>query len=183
MTPTTPMAPMTTAQAQAKTTRTSTVRELARGALAPLIAAAVVLALLAGWVATGGFGTIARERITVLDAAVAMPSTPGLAAAYLTISDSGAHADELVSVATPDARQSMLMGDSQASGAGVMRQLTGIAIPAHSTVTLGPYTTDIQLTGFGAAKLKLGGTIPLTLTFRDLGPVTVQARIVAPGTT
>jgi copper(I)-binding protein len=179
------MTPMTTAQAQPrpKTSHTSTVRELARGALAPLIAAAVVLALLAGWVATGGFGTIARERITVLDAAVAMPSTPGLTAAYLTISDSGAHADELVSVATPDAQESMLMGDSKSAGAGVMRQLTGIAVPAHSTVTLGPYTTDIQLTGLGTAKLKLGGTIPLTLTFRDLGPVTVQARIVAPGTT
>ena len=174
---------MTTAQTQARTTAASTVRELARGALAPLVAVAVVLALLVGWVVGGGFGTIAREKITVLNAAVAMPSTPGLTAAYLTISDSGAHADELVSVATPAARQSMLMGDSQAAGAGVMRQLTGIAVPEHSTVTLGPYTDDVQLTGVGSAELKFGATIPLTLTFRDLGPFTVQARVVAPGTT
>lgn len=157
-------------------------REAARGAIAPLLAAGVVLALLAGWVATGGFGTIARERITVQGAAVVVPSTPGLTAAYLTISDDGAHSDELVSVSTPVATQSMLMGESESAGAGVMRQLGGIAVPAHASVTLGPYTEDVQLSGISASQLTLGRTIPLTLTFRNLGPITVQARVIASGT-
>ena len=155
------------------------VLSVAKAAAAPVMAAAVVLGVLVVWVLTGAFGTVARERIEIADARAPLPTTPGLTAVYLTMSDTGAEGDELLSAETSGARTTMLTGDRERDGAGAMTQLAGITIPAHGKVELGPYTEDIMLEG--VRPLHVGQTVMLTLTFRTLGTVTVPVNVVAPG--
>lgn len=151
----------------------------AKAAAAPALAAAVVLGVLVVWVLTGGLGTVARERIEIADARAPLPTTPGLTAVYLTVSDTGAEGDELLSAEASGAQTTMLTSNQEHGGAGVMTQLTGITIPAHGVVELGPYTEDIMLEG--VRPLRIGQSMTLTLTFRTLGTLTVPVSVVAPG--
>lgn len=148
---------------------------------APVAAAALVLGLLVVWVLSGGFGTIARERIEIADARAPLPTTPGLTVVYLTVTDTGADGDELLAASATEARTGMLMGNQDSGGAGVMTRLAEIPIPAHGSTALGPYTRDIMLEN--VATLHVGQSLTLTLTFRTLGTLTVPVRVVAPGST
>lgn len=155
--------------------------ELARAAAAPLITGALLLALLWAWVAGGGLGTIARVRLQITGAIVPLPATPAATAAYLTIRNTGAEADELLSVATDSAQRTMLADNTGASGAtsGSMVELKGITVPAHGTVVLGPYADDIML--MQPKSLSVGQTVVLVLDFRTLGQVTVDAKVAPLG--
>ncbi len=154
-------------------------RELAVAALAPVACAAVLLVLLASYVIGGGGGTITRVRIEVSSAAVAMPaSTGGRAVTYLTLINlSGA--DQLLSVTSPAARRiELIQHNGTATGPG--RLLPRLAIPAHATLSLSPFGSDIVL--INPATLTFGQMLPLTFTFRNAGRVTVEATVTAPGT-
>ena len=155
------------------------VLSVVKAAAPPVAAAAVVLTVLVVWLLTGAFGTVARERIEIADARAPLPTTPGLTAVYLTVRDTGAEDDELLSAEASGVQTTMLTGNQERDGAGVMTRLTGIAIPAHADVELGPYTEDIMLEG--VRPLHVGQTMTLTLTFRTLGTLTVPVSVVAPG--
>ena len=66
----------------------------ARAAAVPLVAGVLLLALLRAWVASGGLGTIARIHLQITGAIVPLPATPDATAAYLTIRNTSAAADE-----------------------------------------------------------------------------------------
>jgi copper(I)-binding protein len=138
----------------------------------------VLLGLLAGWVASGGAGTISRVRIKISSASLAMPVTRGGPAyAYLVVENVGA-ADSLESATVPGAGQVRIVRhDGSAAGPG--RILTSLAIPAHGSVSLSPMGPDIELIG---AHLIYGQDVPLTLTFRNAGRVSVEATVTPPGT-
>jgi len=146
----------------------------------PLTAAVVLIFVLTYWVTSGGFGTIAQVRIDVVGATVPVPATPGLTAAYLTIRNSGDAADELLSVSAAGADRTMLVQNSTDGGSGSMSQVSGIAVPAHGSTTLGPFGADIMI--MDDHPLRAGQTITLVLTFRAAGEVTVQATVTPPGT-
>ena len=55
-----------------------------------------------------------------------------------------------------------------------------MAIPAHGTLSLSPFGLDIVLQDPGS--LTVGGSVPLVLTFRHGGRVTVYATVTPPGT-
>ena len=59
----------------------------------------------------------------------------------------------------------------------MVRELT---IPAGGTVTLTPFGDDVVLTD--PVRYENDATVPLTLTFRQAGRVTVTADVTAPGT-
>jgi hypothetical protein len=166
----------TTATEPAPRTRTLAVG-LGRAAVAPLITGVLLLALLGAWVAGDGLGTIARVHLAITGAIVPLPATPEATAAYLTIRNTGAEADELLSVSTASAQRAMLTGNAATAGtaAGGMTELTGITVPAHGTVVLGPYADDIML--MQPKNLALGQTVVLILDFRVLGQVTVDAKV------
>jgi len=152
--------------------------QLLRAGLAPVICALVLLALLTGWVASGGAGTISRVRIKISSASLAMPLTPdGPAYAYLIVQNLGA-ADTLESATVPGARQVRIVRHN-GSAAGPGRILANLAIPANGTVSLSPMGPDIELIG---AHLIYGQDVPLTLTFRNAGRVSVEAMVTPPGT-
>jgi copper(I)-binding protein len=153
---------------------------LIRAGLAPVVCAAALIALLSAWVATGGAGTVSRVTIRVGQAAVTLPSSsaPGQAATFLTITNLGGP-DTLLSVRSPAAsRVTFVRHNGSAAGPGVtLRQL---AIPAHATLSLNPFGSDIVLRD--PRSLVVGASVPLVLTFRHAGPVTVYATVTPPGT-
>jgi copper(I)-binding protein len=65
-----------------------------------------------------------------------------------------------------------------AAGSGI--ELRQLAIPAHGTLSLSPFGLDIVLQDPGS--LTVGATVPLVLTFRHTGRITVYAAVTPPGT-
>jgi len=153
---------------------------LIRAGLAPVICAAALIGLLSAWVATGGAGTVSRVTIKVGQAAVTLPSSsaPDRAATFLTITNLGGP-DALLSVRSSSAgRVTLVRHDGSAAGPGItLRQM---AIPAHATLSLNPLGMDIVLQD--PRSLAVGGSVPLILTFRHAGPVTIYATVTPPGT-
>jgi copper(I)-binding protein len=145
-----------------------------------VICAAALIALLSAWVATGGAGTVSRVTIRIGQAAVTLPysTAPGQADTFLTITNLGGP-DTLLSVRSPDAsRVTFARHNGSAAGPGVaLRQLV---IPAHATLSLNPFGPDIVLQD--PHSLAVGATVPLILTFRHAGRVTVYATVTPPGT-
>ncbi len=160
-------------------------RDLARAGAGPVACAAVLIGLLSAWVATGGAGNITPVRIQITQAAVPMRSYPGAAAApsgpagtFLTIWNPTGQPDELLSVRSPAARHIVLRRSSGPEDPGSL--VPGLAIPARTTVTLTPFGNDVVLTD--PVRFEGDRTVPLTLTFRRAGQVTVNADVTAPGT-
>jgi periplasmic copper chaperone A len=156
-------------------------RELARGAAAPLACAALLIALLSGWVLAGGAGTITRVRIQVTLAAIPLQSFSASAAAgrptpaYLVIHNLTGTADELLVATTPASARVVLTRH----GADLAARVPALAVPAHGTITLDPFGPDLVLAA--PHELAAGDTVPLTLDFRRAGQVRVQALVTAPG--
>ena len=155
-------------------------RDLLRAVAGPLICAVVVTGLLAAWAGTGGGGTLTRIRLQVTQAAVPMRAfTPQAAAAvptattFLTINNLSGTADELVAARTPLARSVVLRQPSQAAGGPLV-------IPAHGTLALTPFDDDLVLQH--PSPYESRATVPLTLTFRHSGTVTIDAPVTGPGT-
>jgi copper(I)-binding protein len=159
--------------------------DLTRAAAIPVACAVVLGGLLAGWVLTGGVGTIHRVQIQVTQAAVPMRGySTGTSAAvhsagtYLTIRDLTGRADELTAVTSPVARRVVLTQRRSLTGPRtVVRELT---VPAHGTLTLTPFGDDVILENPRAYETR--SSVPLVLTFRHTGKLAVNAAVSAPGT-
>ena len=151
-------------------------RDLLRAVAGPVICAVVVTGLLAAWAGTGGAGTLTRVRLQVTQAAVPMRAfTPQAAATveaattFLTIRNLSGAPDELVAARSPLARSVLL------------RQRGGpLVIPAHGTLTLTPLGDDLVLRQ--PSPYESRATVPLTLTFRHSGTITIDAPVTGPGT-
>jgi hypothetical protein len=141
------------------------VRDLLRAVAGPLICAAVVTGLLAAWAGTGGGGTLTQVRLQVTQAAVPMRAfTPQAAAAVRT-----ATTFLTIQNLSPLAR------------GVVLRQRGGpLVIPAHGTLTLTPFGDDLVLQQ--PSPYESRAAVPLTLTFRHSGTVTIDASVTGPGT-
>jgi periplasmic copper chaperone A len=136
--------------------------------------------LLAACAGTGGGGTLTRIRLQVTQAAVPMRAfTPQAAAAvhtaatFLTIRNLSGTPDELVSARSPLARRVVLREPGSAHGGPLV-------IPAHGTLTLTPIGADLVLQQ--PSPYESRATVPLTLTFRHSGTVTIDVPVTGPGT-
>jgi len=156
------------------------VRDLLRAVAGPVICAVVVTGLLTAWAGSGGGGTLTRVPLQVSQAAVPMRAfTPQTAAkvtaatTLLTIRNLSGTADELVAARTPLARSVVLRQRGPAQGGPLV-------IPAHGTLTLTPLGEDLVLQQ--PSPYESRATVPLTLTFRHSGTVTIDAPVTGPGT-
>ena len=154
----------------------SRLREAGRAAAGPVICAAVLIGLLSGWVVAGGAGTLTRIRIQVTLAAVPMRSftaatATGPARTYLTIRNLAGTPDQLIAASSPVARDTELVSRSGPAAA--------LPVPAHGTLTLTPFGDDVVLVS--PRTYEDDGTVPLILTFRHAGRVTVNAAVTGPG--
>lgn len=120
-------------------------------------------------------------EISVTDA-WARPTVAGQSAtaAYLTIANSGAGEDRLLSIAVPAPAMAMIHETTNDQGIARMRPVEGgLAVAGRKTVTLAPGGAHVMIMGL-QAPLKPGATFPLTLRFERSGERKVEARVLAP---
>jgi copper(I)-binding protein len=159
-------------------------RDLLRAIAGPVICAAVVTGMLAAWAGTGGGGTLNRVRLQVTQAAVPMRAfTPRAADAvrtattFLTIRNLSGTPDEIVAASSPFARRIVLT--ERIGPAGPPTLVGELVIPAHGLLTLTPVGDDLVLQQ--PSPYESRATVPLTLTFRHAGTVTIDAAVTGPG--
>jgi copper(I)-binding protein len=197
----------TPASGPAAPVQESRLADLARSAAAPVICAVALIGLLSAYVALSGARvppvqiqvTLAALPLSTFEGSTGPGSTgqdstgggapgggragSGLVGAYVTIRNLSGSADELTGASTPAARRVILTRHAGVGAAvtraGASEGVAGLAIAAHSAVTLSPFGSDVVLVG--AARLRAGQHVPLTLTFRRAGRVTVEATVTAPG--
>jgi copper(I)-binding protein len=150
---------------------------LARAALPPLLSAVVLIGLLSAWVATGGAGTLRRDQVQILLAAIpvkyqAGPITLDTAATYLAIKNLG-RPDTLLSARSPVAAQVELVRDGRPRQQ--LRRLAFVPVAGDATTDLSPFGTDVVLVH--PAVLRIGETVPLTLVFRRAGRIRVDLTV------
>ena len=164
----------------------------------PVVCAALLTGLLSAWVATGGGGTLRKMPLKFELAAIssppASPGAPG-AATYLVIKNL-AGPDQLLSAQAKASRRIVfarrgtaltgtpLTGTGPVGtgpvGTGPGGTLPALAIPGQSTTSLSPLGADMVL--IGPRALQVGQTVPVTLTFRHAGRITVEFTVTPPGT-
>lgn len=153
---------------------------LVRPVAVPVACAALLTGLLSAWVGAGGGGTLRRLPFRFELAAISSPAaSPGGqgAATYLVIKNLAGQ-DELLSARARVSRRAILARrGTEPLGTGT---LPALAIPAGSTTSLSPLGADIVLIDPGA--LQVGTTVPVTLTFRHAGPITVDFTVTPAGT-
>ncbi|MEV4442675.1 copper chaperone PCu(A)C [Streptomyces sp. NPDC049577] len=150
----------------------------ARAALVPVAACAVALAGLTAWTASGGAGRPAH--VTVEDARVLLPFGTDDTAAMLRLRNTGDTDDELVAVEAPTAGGAMLSRTVVANGAGSMRMIPSVSVPAHGVLAMSPHELDVMVSA--PPRLNPGDRLPLVLRFRHTGTVRAEAVVVRPGT-
>lgn len=130
--------------------------------------------------ASPSLGHAASGGIEVTGAYIPQPASPDVAVAYFTLTDTGPHADLLLSASTDPASQAMVMRDvSSGASAGTMVNVTGgLPVPAHGSVTLAPGGYHLMLT-HPATRLLAGGHVTVTLLLRDTGALRVEVPVTS----
>lgn len=101
-----------------------------------------------------------------------------MTAAYLTIDNRGATDDVLVSVTSPEAER-VEVHETKMTDDGVMQMRPlgdGLDVPAGKAVSLKPGAEHIMVMGL-KTKLTEGGTLPMTLTFKEAGAVDISVPV------
>lgn len=126
---------------------------------------------------TAGTAGIDLGSLHIRSAYVPEPASVDVAAAYLSITNSGGSADALMSVTTPDAHD-VMAHDTVASGSGAeeMVPLGTTTVPSHQTVAFTVGHKHLMLDS-PQAGLHQGDTVPLTLVFAHAGTVTLQVPV------
>jgi periplasmic copper chaperone A len=123
---------------------------------------------------SGSASPAPAPSITITGAYVRQPASPaGPAAAYLTIINTSAIADTLISVESADAAKAQLR-----AGASRTQLLSGVKIPAHTTVRLSASKTHIVVE-HPDSPLRPGATQNLELWFDRAGPIVVPAPVLS----
>jgi Uncharacterized protein conserved in bacteria len=100
--------------------------------------------------------------------------------AYMTITNSGTEADELVAVASPVAANAELHTHIMEGEVMKMRPVQAIKVAVGAPAVLEPGGLHIMLLGL-KAPLKEGEKFPMTLTFKNAGTVSVDVAVEAAG--
>jgi copper(I)-binding protein len=139
------------------------------------IAGVVLLAALG---VSGCATASAASSISVNNAYVPQPTTPGTTVAYLDIRNNG-HADRLLAVHTSVGGTVLLRAPgARHGGTLIMHTVTDIPIPSNTLVRLNPDSYQLLITGAGP--MHDGKAIMLQLTFADAGTLTVIAVVTNP---
>lgn len=107
----------------------------------------------------------------------AAPNVPGGGYFQLKGFDS---MDVLTGASSPAAERIELHLSRQENGVSQMERLDQVSLPRTGELAFEPGGHHLMLFGLRDG-LQPGGTVPLTLTFQKAPPVTVEARLEAPG--
>lgn len=154
-----------------------------------LVLAVGVLGLVFGALPKGGAdsgsqaGGVEAGDMRVSGVYVREPASPGTAAAYLSLTNTGDLEDRLLSASTGAARTVTLHdvpGDSADGPDGTMDPTGPISVLGGDTVTLSPGHGHIMLEGL-TGPLRAGDQVNLLLSFTRAGQVLVEAPVIAIG--
>jgi len=108
----------------------------------------------------------------------ARPTASGMptGAAYLSITNHGARKDILLSAHSPAATRVEFHRTSFEAGMAKMRPASSLVIEPGSTLTAAPGGLHLMLVDL-KSPLAQGAAVPLVLTFKDAGEVTVLLKI------
>jgi copper(I)-binding protein len=111
----------------------------------------------------------------------ATPPTAPSGGGFLTVTNTGATADRLVSATSPAAAQ-VQVHEMKMDGAIMrMRELdNGLEIPPGATVTLAPGGVHLMMMGL-KAPFKEATRVPVTLVFEKAGRIEVELAVMAMG--
>jgi len=112
----------------------------------------------------------------------ATPPTAPTGGAFLTVKNTGATADRLLSASSP-AAEAVQVHEMKMEG-NVMRmreQDGGLEIAPGATVTLAPGHLHLMMMGL-KGPLKQGEKVPVTLVFEKAGSIDVELAVMAMGT-
>jgi len=128
---------------------------------------------------------LAHHDVTKGDIAIGHPWTRAAGAntngaGFLTLRNTGAAPDRLVSAASPAARVVELHTHIREGDVMRMRPVADIPIPPGQTVHLRPGGLHIMLIGLNEP-LRQGASVPLTLRFERAGEVQVTLSVEAAG--
>jgi hypothetical protein len=115
------------------------------------------------------------DPIVVGGAYVRQPANDINAAAYFTVYNTTATPDTLVSVSSGAGAQAGLHTDE---GGQMTALASGLAIPAHGSVTLQPGKVHVMIEKL-YGPIQAGQTVNLQLTFANAGEVLVTAPVIA----
>lgn len=99
---------------------------------------------------------------------------------FLTIRNTGATADKLLSASSPAAGRLELHTHIRDGDVMRMRPVADIPVPANGEVTLQPGGLHLMLIGL-TQPMNAGQSIPVTLRFERTGEVTIQLAVQAAG--
>jgi copper(I)-binding protein len=108
----------------------------------------------------------------------ALPPVSQNGAAYVTLMNSGHHADKLVGASSPVAQRAELHTHTMEGGIMKMRPLTSVELPPGKEVEFKPGGLHVMLIGL-KQPLKQGDRFPLTLRFANTPPITVEVVVQA----
>lgn len=148
------------------------------GALALLMLASPISVVAADTGAPATVVTIGDLEISGAFSRATLPNAP-VGAGYLTITNTGASDDRLVSATSPAAGMAQIHAMKMEGDVMKMTELPdGLAIPAGGSVTLAPGGFHIMFMDLKRAFTE-GGTIPVTLTFENAGTVDIELAVGA----
>lgn len=140
--------------------------------------------VLAAAAALSAVPAAARDTIAG-DIRIARPWTRAAAAnangaAFMTLRNTGAQADRLLSASSPIARVVELHTHVREGDVMRMRPVQDIPVPAGETVELRPGGLHVMLIGLNGP-LQQGARVPVTLRFERAGEVQVDLTVEAAG--
>lgn len=149
------------------------------GALTGAVAGGAAVAA-AAVVALGGGSSSAASpaRLSVTGGYVPRPLLTDMAAAYLTVRNTGGTPAELTSVTTPLAAHVTL----HTTVGTTMRQVPSLTVPARGRLSLGLGADHLMLENL-THKPAVGDTVTLTLRFAHATPATVTVTVPVRPTT
>lgn len=148
------------------------------GGAAVAVAAVVGLGSASSSAAGSGAGGGSPARIAVSDGYIPQPLLTDMAAAYLTVRNTGGGAAELTSVTTPLAAHVTL----HTTVGTTMRQVMSLTVPAGGSLALGLGADHLMLENL-TRRPAVGDKVTLTLHFTHATPATVTVTVPVRPTT
>jgi periplasmic copper chaperone A len=135
-----------------------------------------VLCLTFGLLTTTGVRAQNLQSL-VVTGAWTRPAAAGMnAAGYMTITNKGREADQLVGAASATAGSTTLHQSKMVNGVMTMRPVPSLPIAPGAAIALAPGSFHLMLEGL-KRPLTVGAKVPVTLSFAHAGPVRVELEV------
>lgn len=100
---------------------------------------------------------------------------------YFVVANNGDKPATLAAADTPAFNMAMMHKSENKGGTATMSAVDNVDVPAHGTLAFAPKGYHLMLEGPGES-VKVGATIPLTLTFTDKSTVKVDCAVKSAAT-